>query len=58
MGDVKLIRAKVGILVPTNPEKKDSLVRPVQKGTLCLIPTDFKLAKEKYEEVNLKNKSK
>lgn len=45
---VKVIRAERAIHVPIDPEKPDSLYRPVQKGLLALVPEGFNLPKESY----------
>ena len=49
---MKVIRAKGHIYVPTNPEKPDtSTMRLVQTGLIALVPDDFQLPKDKFEEV-------
>ena len=49
--EIKVIRAKEGIPVPSNPENKDSVSTFVQKGMLALVPANYKLDAEKYELV-------
>lgn len=47
--ELKVIRAKEGIPVPSNPENKDSVSTFVQKGMVALVPGNYKLDAEKYE---------
>ena len=49
--EIKIIRAKEGIAIPSNPENKDSVSTFVQKGMIALVPSDYKIDKEKYDLV-------
>lgn len=49
---MKVIRAKGPIFVPNDPEKPDNYaMRLVQTGLIALVPEDFHLDKEKYEDI-------
>ena len=56
--ELKVIRAKEGIYVPSNPEDIKSVVRLVQKNVLALVPSNYKLDESKYEVVNKVNSKK
>lgn len=47
--EIKVIRTKEGVSIPSNPEDKSSVITFKQAGLLTLIPGDFKLSKEKYD---------
>lgn len=57
---IKLIRAMRDIHVPHNPEKPTgNSLKAVQRGLLTLIPKDYKLPQDSYEDLGvLKPKNK
>lgn len=49
---MKVIRALRDIFVPHDPEKPDTnAMKVVRKGLLTLIPDDFKLPEDAFEDV-------
>ena len=59
--ELKVIRAKEGMRVPSNPEMNNSVLTLVQKGMVALVPSSFSLDESKYDliqKVNLDKKKK
>lgn len=49
---MKVIRAKRPVFVPANPEKPDSVMKPVGSGLIALIPSEFHLPEGSHEIVH------
>lgn len=53
---MKVIKAQRGIYIPQDPEKPDNnSMRLLAKGVIGLVPTDFMLPSDSYEEVGKVN---
>lgn len=50
---MKIVKALRGLYIPSNPETPDMRsLRLIPRGTLAVIPDDFKLPEGSYEDVN------
>lgn len=56
--ELKLIRTKEGVALPSNPEDSKSIVRMVQKGMIALVPSTYNLDESKYDLIQKVNTNK
>lgn len=56
--ELKLIRTKEGVPLPSNPEDSKSVVRMVQKGMIALVPSTYNLDESKYDLIQKVNTNK
>lgn len=57
--EVRLIRAKRNIHVPHNPEHPEgNSFKAVQSGLLALVPKNFKLPHDAYEDLGMVGEKK
>lgn len=53
--ELKVIRAKKGISVPSNPEDKSSLVKFVQQGIITIVPSSYKMPEDSFDLISKVN---